>query len=473
MNTKYDGNQVVRIDHGYKRKDIYGIDKEIKERKGTGNYDPERTKFNVELKDYSEKSLLESIYSNLNKQGVEIKRNNKNQNLLNGIVVTSGQEFFESFGMRFKDTERVYKDGKKKGQPIRVPNIKSKEDIPEAVMDYFQKSYDFLKDYVGEENVIYAAIHFDEDTPHMQFYFTPVVNEAEFKVFQKDENGNNITRDFIDKNGMKKKIPIQLKDDKGKPVKEIRKGKFLNHDAFWKQKGGKQSYAKLQDSFNEYITSKGFNLFRGEKGSNKLNLTKAEWELKEKQESINELEEKLKLTRDLCDNELSKYNKFKDIESEKVLTPLKHGLLGYNDNDINNLISFAKSKAQENIIQKSQLEETNKQIDSLLNENRQLKKENENYKNGKIVREKDEEIRILYDYINDLKDTILKWKSRCKNYAMAFLHTIKIPFFKHDLEVYHDDEIEEENEENYQTLDEYSIDINNEKNHDKDDEYIL
>ena len=42
----YDGNQVVRVVSKYKKHDAYNIGVEMNERKGTGNYDKERTKFN-------------------------------------------------------------------------------------------------------------------------------------------------------------------------------------------------------------------------------------------------------------------------------------------------------------------------------------------------------------------------------------------------------------------------------------------
>ena len=39
---------------------------------------------------------------------VEFNKNNKKINLLNGCVVTSGQEFFKSLGMKFEDTGEVH-----------------------------------------------------------------------------------------------------------------------------------------------------------------------------------------------------------------------------------------------------------------------------------------------------------------------------------------------------------------------------
>ena len=48
----YDGNQVLRFETQYKKKDLYNIGKELSDRKGTGNYDKERTKFNIKYKNH-------------------------------------------------------------------------------------------------------------------------------------------------------------------------------------------------------------------------------------------------------------------------------------------------------------------------------------------------------------------------------------------------------------------------------------
>ena len=36
--------------------------------------------------------------------------------MLNGIIFTSGNEFFQSLGMKFKDSGRTYQTGDKKGK---------------------------------------------------------------------------------------------------------------------------------------------------------------------------------------------------------------------------------------------------------------------------------------------------------------------------------------------------------------------
>lgn len=109
------------------------------------------------------------------------------------MVVTSDQKFFDEIG---------YNESKR----------------------YFKESYNFICKYknLGEENIISAVIHMDEDTPHMHLLFIPVVHT-------KDKQGNKID-------------------------------KICSRD-FWK---GKNSYRDLQNAYFKHIYEKGFNLERGE-----------------------------------------------------------------------------------------------------------------------------------------------------------------------------------------------------------------
>ena len=88
---------------------------------------------------------------------------------------------------------------------------------------YFEESYKFVCNYknLGEENIISAVVHLDEGVPHMHLVFIPVAHT-------KDKEGNDIDK-------------ICARD-------------------FWK---GRDSYRILQNSFYDYITSKGFELERG------------------------------------------------------------------------------------------------------------------------------------------------------------------------------------------------------------------
>ena len=64
--------------------------------------------------------------------------------------------------------------------------------------EYFNRAFDFLKERVGEENIISAVIHMDEKTPHMHLCFVPLTKDK--RLSAKEILGN-------------KKTMIQWQDD--------------------------------------------------------------------------------------------------------------------------------------------------------------------------------------------------------------------------------------------------------------------
>ena len=319
----HDGNQVLRFENKFKASDLGGLGVELIERKGTGNYDKERTKFNFSFVPLEKSTLKEQVYSNINKNKIYYN-DSKNVNLLNGAVVTSGKEFFQTLGMNFKPNGRKIEYGKNKGEDILIPNIKDEKDIPEKVKTFFKDSYDFLEDLVDKENIVYAEVHYDEDTPHMHFYFIPVVNEVKRKVFETDSKGNLVKHEVTGKDGIKKLSPIQKKDASGKNVFTTEKGKFVNCDQFWKEKGGKASYAKIQDDYNKYINDKGYNLFRGNIGDNVYHKTKAQKEIEDMNNQIEEMKLEFERNKKLNQIELETINQIKDLDDNEALNPQKN-----------------------------------------------------------------------------------------------------------------------------------------------------
>lgn len=404
----FDGYQVLTISNKIKSSDIGGLSKELTERKGTGNYDKERTKFNVEFVPLCSSDLASSTYKTLKNNNVEFNKNNKKINLLNGCVVTSGQEFFKSLGMKFEDTGEVHTEGKHIGEPIQKVVIKNEDDIPEKVMEYFRSSNEFLSELVGKENVVYSAIHFDENTPHLQFYFTPVVHEVKRKVFETDKDGHQILKPYITKDGTEKMIPIQKKDENGKNVYEIVYGNFLNSDQFWKSKGFKTSYAQIQDEYNKFITEKGFNLDRGEIGANKHHLSKAEKQLQDLKEQNRLLSLELNKNKAINNVEISYIDKIQDVDANPLLNPEKGKILGYKDKDINNLSDYSKEITKSNLNKDKELKQKDITIESKQNTIDVLKQENIDLKSGKTYKEQKHTI-------DEQKTTIASLKSKVKN----------------------------------------------------------
>ena len=450
----YDGNQVLRFESKYKASDLGGLGVELVMRKGTGNYDKDRTIFNYSYVPLSKPTLQEQVYSKL-KENKIYYNDGKNTNLLNGAIVTSGKEFFQSLGMKFKDSGRTHQVGKDKGEPILVPDIKSKEDIPEKVMGFFNESYNFLEQLVGKDNVVYAEIHFDEDTPHLHFYFMPIVSVVKRKVFETDKNGNLIYREGIDKKGNKKMYPVQKKDENGKNIFKTEEGKFLNCDQFWKTLGGKTSYAKIQDDYNKFITEKGYNLYRGNIGDNKHHKTKAEKEIEDLNEQISEMKIEFEKNKRLNEIELQTTKEMSEIDSNEILNPTKRKIGGYKDNDVNNLINYSKQIQKQNSNSKNVIRQKNVLIEELTQKIENIQTENSKLKDGRAIKERDTKIyeqqqtiskqksiikekntiiEKLESKVNEIQETFNNFKEKmfnfCDKICRALGHKIGIHFSK-------------------------------------------
>lgn len=298
-----------------------------------------------------------------------------------------------------KDTGRVHVEGKHIGEPIFCPDIKSKEDISDKVLEYFNESYQFLSNIVGKENVVYAGVHLDEDTPHMHFYFLPVVDHVRRKVFETDESGKRLTKQIYTKHNTIKNVPIQKLNKKGKPIYEIKYGKFLNTDEFWKQLGGKASFARLQDQYNEYITSKGFELDRGEIGANKHHQDKAEHNIKVLEDKIDRLNKELEMNKRINKIELKTNKEIKNINEEELLNPSKDIFKKSKDKDVEKLIDYSKEIKKENIMSKNRLEKKELKIKKLENQISQ-------FKSGKTYSDKEKVIASQERIINEQKGII-------------------------------------------------------------------
>ena len=76
----YDGKQVLRFATKYKGKDLYNVGQELTKRKGTGNYDKDRTQFNVDYVPLKEKNLYQQVKTILKDRNIEyLKKESTNQ----------------------------------------------------------------------------------------------------------------------------------------------------------------------------------------------------------------------------------------------------------------------------------------------------------------------------------------------------------------------------------------------------------
>ena len=300
-----------------------------------------------------------------------------------------------TLGLPFKESNRIYQSGDKKGQNILVPDIKSKDDILSEVTKYFDYCMKFLEDLVVKENIVMAQVHYDEDTPHLQVCFLPIVNEVKRKCYKRDSAGN-----LIKENGK----TILLRDKDNKIIYESIKGNFLNNDQFWKDLGGRSSFANIQDKFNKYITSCGSKLDRGNIGSNKVHQTKLEYKIRELKSEVNNLYKDI-------ENYNNKLNKSKEVLENNIKSNnlnIKKNIIGYNSKDVEKLIDYSINLEKLNNINESKLDSNKRIINSLSNENNLYKNNKELINSKKYIKKQSIEIKNKDEEIDYWKNAFEK-----------------------------------------------------------------
>ena len=321
-----------------------------------------------------------------------------NSNIMCEMVFTSDQKFFDKIG---------YEESKR----------------------YFEESYKFICEYknLGEQNIISAVVHMDEDTPHMHLLFIPVIHTI-------DKQGNKIDK-------------VCCRD-------------------FWK---GKNSYRDLQNAYFKHISGKGFKLERGElvEVTNREHYSVQEYKRITNFENTKELLNSIKLelpeTPDIKDFKKIMLNRDEKIKNE-IIKP-KDDLIQelYSEN----LSLHKELSKQTTIIDKA--EKFEKEKFKLETENRNLRF------NLNIFQQEVEKTAKAIDveYENKIKDLETKYKSKIDNleYENSKLNKI-IDKFKTNFKKFmkwicnkfsypcEDDLIRDFNEETYSNIDfEQQLDV--------------
>lgn len=129
---------------------------------------------------------------------------------------------------------------------------------PDAQEKYFQDTYYYLKDRYGEKNIVAAVVHLDEKTPHMHVISVPLT-----------EDGRLSAKTLFDRKALR----------------------------------------ELQDQLPKLLQSKGFEIKRGEPGSEKAHVFPADF----KKQAIQDLENEI---RALQDKVVSRQNDLKVLQSD-------------------------------------------------------------------------------------------------------------------------------------------------------------
>ena len=198
----------------------------------------------------------ERLNHNYSNKDIDLSRTSENYHLKR-IQAETYQQEFERIRTRQKLKGNLRLHGEKQSTVLCEFVITSDKEFfdrlgKERTRRFFEDAYDFVTAKVGgEQYVLSAVVHMDEATPHMHVAFIPVIDG---------------------------------KDRKGNPCKRI------NCSEFWK---GRDSYSRLQDEYYDFITSRGYDLERGEKGSTAEHLSVAEYKLKKTEEQLASMSEQI------------------------------------------------------------------------------------------------------------------------------------------------------------------------------------
>ena len=296
----------------YKRENLKGIFRHNERRNknySNENIDKEKSYLNYSLKtpQYSYEKEFDRIKEKYNLKG-QIKTVS---NIACEYIITSDHDYFERIGE--EETKR-----------------------------FFETAYKFVSEYkdLGEQYIMSAKVHMDEQTPHMHLVFLPVVHTTNKKGIS------------IDK---------------------------LACSEFWK---AKDSYRQLQDAFYKYMVENGFNLQRGlpkeETGREHYSVEeyKKITNFKQTKEILNNIKLELPDIPDITDININRLSKKRD---EKILEEI----IKPKDNVIQNLYQdnmnlHRQLSRQAQVIEEA--EKYQKERDNIIADNEKLHDEVDNIK---------------------------------------------------------------------------------------------
>ena len=349
----------------YKRENLKGIFRHNERRNknySNENIDKEKSYLNYSLKSpqYSYEKEFDRIKEKYNLKG-QIKTVS---NIACEYIITSDHDYFERIGE--KETKR-----------------------------FFEIAYKFVSEYkdLGEQYIISAKVHMDEQTPHMHLVFLPVVHTTNKKGIS------------IDK---------------------------LACSEFWK---AKDSYRQLQDAFYKYMVENGFNLQRGlpkeETGREHYSVEeyKKITNFKQTKEILNNMKLELPDIPDITDININRLSKKRDEKIlEEIIKPKDNVIQNLYQDNMNLHMQLSR---QAQVIE--EVEKYQKERNNIIADNEKLHDEVDNIKSEYNKKEFDlewkytnrinkleKENTFLHKVVDRFKETIdifITWI--CKKFDMG------------------------------------------------------
>lgn len=152
--------------------------------------------------------------NNYNNKDIRYEDTHKNYDLLHEKNVDYNQLIADKIDANYTGNRKIRADAIRHVEGIITSDEKFFNGLSEEqTHQFFKDSLNFAKQEYGEENVLYATVHLDEKVPHMHFGFVPLTEDG--RLSAKEKLGN------------------------------------------------KKAMTELQDRFNQYVNSRGYNLERG------------------------------------------------------------------------------------------------------------------------------------------------------------------------------------------------------------------
>ena len=311
----------------YKRENLKGIYRHNERRNknySNKNINPELSHLNYSLKDckHSYEKEFDLIKEKYNLKG-QIKTVS---NIACEYIITSDKEYFNSIGI--DETKR-----------------------------YFETAYKFVCEYknLGEQYILSAKVHMDEETPHMHLVFIPVIHT-------KDKKGNNIDK--------------------------------IACSEFWK---AKDSYRQLQDAFYNYMVANNFELERGNP-SERVHLSVEDYKkitnFEESKILLQDVKLELPDTPDISSFKKLMKNRDEKIQ-EQIIKPKDKAIKKLQEQ--NALLTLTLNKQMQTVDKAVKYE---KEIKSILEKNIELKEKYETLENTYNLKLQEEKTKIQDKYEN-------------------------------------------------------------------------
>src|SRR5690625_558266 len=301
-----------------------------RERKSRTNddIDHERTRENYDLKNDKNIDYNERVKEIIESQKTGTRKTRKDAVLVNELLVTSDRDFFEQLD-------------------------------PGEQKRFFEESYKLFSERYGKQNIAYATVHNDEQTPHMHLGVVP-----------------------------------------------MRDGKLQGKNVF-----NRQELLWLQDKFPEHMQKQGFELERGEKGSNREHIETAKFKKQTLEKEITFLEKDLNFKR----NEVNAYVEKMDVDIDvKAKKQYKNVEVPTGEKTF-----FGKEKTETKKKETSNVIISKKDYKKLVNaakENEHLKKQVQTFANTDIYKAYDNERKQKEQIKDKHNDLVQRFNTNIRDY---------------------------------------------------------